>query len=447
MAGMISRRAFPALLSGTLAALRAQPARRPNIVILLADDLGYGDLGCYGHPTIRTPNLDRMAAEGMRFTQVYAAAAVCTPSRAALLTGRLPIRSGLTRVLGPFSTGGIPSSEITLAEALRGAGYAAACVGKWHLGFQPPYLPTRHGFDSYFGLPYSNDMSPATNPSPNYRKAPPTPLYRNEQVIERDPDQAQLTPRYTAEALRFIRRSAQAGRPYFLYLPYTFPHVPLAASARFRGKSPRGLYGDVVEELDWSVGEILRAVDPNTIVFFSSDNGPWLVKNEDAGSAGLLREGKMSTWEGGVREPFIARWPGHIPAGVTTQAFGTLMDLFPTCVRLAGATLPADRPYDGADLSPVLFERHPGREAQHFYYIDMDLFAVRKGPWKLHFKTVAPASGQPQPVQHDPPLLFHLLHDPSERHNVADANPQVVQELVAFAQAHRASMKPGEPQR
>jgi len=427
--------------------LQAAAGQRPNIVILFADDLGYGDLGCYGHPTIRTPNLDRMAAEGMRFTQFYSAAAVCTPSRAALLTGRLPLRSGLTRVLSPFSAGGIPASEVTLAEALKDAGYATACVGKWHLGHQPQYLPTRHGFDSYFGIPYSNDMAPNTNTVPFYRQAPLTPLYRDDRAIESDPDQSQLTPRYTEEALAFIRKSTQAKRPYFLYLPYTFPHVPLFASARFRGKSPRGLYGDVVEEIDWSAGEILRAVDRNTVVFFSSDNGPWLIKKEEGGSAGLLREGKASTWEGGVREPFIARWPGRIPAGGVTHAFGTLMDLFPTCARLAGAKVPTDRVYDGADLTPTLLEGRPGREPRHFYYIDTNLFAVRNGPWKLHLRTISPTAENSKPMEHDPPLLYHLLHDPSEKYNVADANPQVVREMLALVGDHQSSMKPGDLQR
>ncbi len=444
---MIDRRRFTSMLAGgTLAsALPAAPkAASPNFVVLLADDLGYGDLGCYGHPTIRTPNLDRMAAEGMRFTQFYSAAPVCTPSRVALMTGRLPVRSGLTRVLSPFSKGGLPESEVTLAEALKPLGYATAIVGKWHLGCLPQYMPVRHGFDRYFGLPYSNDMSPVTNSNPNYKKAPPTPLIRNDQVIEQEPDQSQLTPRYTAEAIQFLRESVKAGRPFFLYLPYTFPHVPLAASVRFRGKSTRGLYGDAVEELDWSVGEILRTlrelgVERNTLATFSSDNGPWLIKKEDGGSAGLLREGKASTWEGGMREPFIARWPGRIPAGQVTQAFGTLMDLFPTCVGAAGGKMPADRAYDGADLAPVLFNNQAGREPLMFYWNVDDLRAVRNGPWKLHLASNTPATGGGV-TEHNPPLLYNVTVDPSEKYDVAEANPGVVKELLAAIEEHRKTV-------
>ncbi|MGB9625015.1 MAG: sulfatase family protein, partial [Phycisphaerae bacterium] len=271
--------------------MTAQAAERPpNLVILFADDLGYGDLCCYGHPSIRTPNLDRMASEGLRFTDFYSAAPVCTPSRAALLTGRLPIRSGMVgttrHVLFPDSKGGLPASEITIAEALKTKGYATACVGKWHLGHLPQYLPTRNGFDSYYGIPYSNDMKPS-------------PILRNEEVIEEPAVQETLTPRYTDEAIKFIRR--EKDKPFFLYLAYNFPHVPLHVSDRFKDKSLRGLYGDVVEEIDWSVGEVLRTLRElglaeKTLVVFSSDNGPWLIKNQHGGSAGLLRDGKGSTW-------------------------------------------------------------------------------------------------------------------------------------------------------
>ncbi|MCX6637496.1 MAG: sulfatase-like hydrolase/transferase, partial [Acidobacteria bacterium] len=261
------------LAGAALPAPAQKQTSRPNIVITLADDLGYGDLGCYGHPTIRTPNLDRMAQEGARFTQFYSAAPVCTPSRVALMTGRLPGRSGLTRVLGPRAKGGLSANEITIAEALKPLGYATACVGKWHLGHRPEYLPTRHWFDSYFGIPYSNDMSPKTNPNPTFKNGPLTPLIRDDKVVAEEPDQNFLTQRYTDEATKFIRSSAKAGKPFFLYLPHTFPHVPLHASPKFRGKSSRGLYGDVVEELDWSVGEVLKTLreagaDRNTLVVF-----------------------------------------------------------------------------------------------------------------------------------------------------------------------------------
>ena len=352
-------------------------------------------------------------------------------------------------MLGPLATGGLAASEITIAEALKPLGYATACVGKWHLGHRPEYLPTRHGFDSYFGIPYSNDMSPLANPT--NKSLPPTPLIRGDKVIEEEPDQNFLTQRYTEEATKFIRSSAEAGKPFFLYMPHTFPHVPLHASPKFRGKSPRGLYGDVVEEVDWSVGEVLKTLreagaERNTLVVFSSDNGPWLIKKQDGGSAGLLRDGKATTWEGGMREPFLARWPGRIPANVVTQAFGTLMDLFPTCVKISGAKMPADREYDGADLSPVLFENSAGREPLHFYYNAEDLRALRKGPWKLHLATNEPATGGGL-SKHEPPLLYNLTVDPSEKYDVAAANPAVVSDLVGVLEQHKKTMKFGELQR
>ncbi len=412
--------------------------RPPNFVILFADDLGYGDLGCYGHPTIRTPNLDRMAAEGMRFTQFYSAACVCTPSRAALMTGRLPIRSGLSgvrRVLFPKSTGGIPASEITMAEALKPRGYASACIGKWHLGHLPQYLPTRNGFDYYFGIPYSNDMSP-------------TPLMRNTETIEEPAVQETLALRYTAEAIKFLTENRQ--KPFLLYLPYTFPHVPLHASERFKGTSSRGLYGDVVEEIDWSVGEILKTLreldlTDHTLVFFSSDNGPWLAKKQFGGSAGLLREGKGSTWEGGMREPGIFRWPGRIKAGVVTQEVGSLMDLFPTFLALAGAEVPTDREIDGKDLRPVLFGTGRSGFDVFFYYRDDKLMAVRKGPWKAHIATQPGYGGKGAEV-HDPPLLFHLLSDPSENFNLAEKHPEVAADLLKEIKKHQAGLKPVENQ-
>ncbi len=366
--------AMVALVSPAAESQGADPRQPPNIIVIFADDLGYGDLGCYGHPTIRTPRLDRMAREGMRFTQFYSAAPVCTPSRAALLTGRLPIRTGMCsekrRVLFPDSAGGLPSDEITLAEALKSRGYATMIVGKWHLGHLPQYLPTRHGFDHYFGLPYSNDMlaRPAKGNVPAW---PPLPLMRDEQVIESNPDQGQLTERYTAEALKFIAHQAHdpSRQPFFLYLPHTMPHVPLHASEKFNGKSPRGLYGDVVEAIDASTGQILDALHEHglaehTLVFFTSDNGPWLIMGERGGSAGLLREGKGSTWEGGMREPGIAWWPGTISAGSVSEALASTLDIFPTACSLAGVPLPTDRPLDGFDLSPVLRSQSSGAGMQ-----------------------------------------------------------------------------------
>jgi len=419
----------------------ADDVQKPNVVILFADDLGFGDLGCFGHPTIRTPNLDRMAAEGQKWTQFYAAASVCTPSRAALMTGRLPIRSGMCgnrRVLFPDSIGGLPAEEITLAEALKTRGYATACVGKWHLGHLPQYLPTNNGFDSYFGIPYSNDMRMWDD------RAKMAPLMRNEEVIEVPADQTTLTRRYTAEAVEFIRTNKD--RPFFLYMPHTFPHVPLYRSREFTDTSLRGLYGDVVEELDWSVGQVLDTLrqlqlDRRTMVVFTSDNGPWLIMKLNGGSAGLLREGKGCTYEGGMREPTIFWWPGRIPAGTVVADLGSTLDLFVTASKLAGAPVPDDRVIDGVDLSPALLGTGKSPRTTMFYYRNLELFAVRKGPYKAHFIT-QPAYGRGGKVAHDPPELYHLEHDPSERFNVADQHSDVVSDLIREVQRHRETLEP-----
>jgi len=425
----------------------AEATPLPSIVILLADDLGYGDLGCFGHPTIRTPNLDRMATEGVKLTQYYAWC-YCTPSRAALLLGRLPVRSGLNRVLGARSTGGIPDGEITLAAALKARGYATMCIGKWHLGHRPQFLPTRHGFDHYLGIPYSNDMNRAD------LGEPPIPLMRDETVIEQPAVQDTLTRRYTEEALKFIRDhadGARKGQPFFLYLPYTFPHVPLHASPAFRGKSPRGLYGDVVEELDDSVGQILQVLRQeqlagSTLVVFTSDNGPWLSQELNAGSAGLFREGKGTTWEGGVRVPCLAWWPGTIAPGRVVQDLASELDLFATCIELAGGRLPADRPYDSHSLVPLFRGTGSGSRNEVFYYYDDQVTAVRQGPWKLHQKTYEWASGETKSQIQSPPLLFNLATDPSERFNVAIEHPNVVVRLTKVIEGHRATVSPGSPQ-
>jgi arylsulfatase A-like enzyme len=421
----------------TLRAVRAdeppKAAQPPNVIVLFADDLGYGDLGCFGHPTIATPNLDRMAREGLRLTQFYVAECVCTPSRAALLTGRLPIRNGMCsdkrRVLFSNSTGGLPDTEVTIAEALKSKNYATACIGKWHLGHLPQFLPTRQGFDAYYGIPYSNDMKP-------------TYLLRGAQVIEDPVDQSTLTARYTAEAVSFIRQHRQG--PFFLYLPHTFPHVPLFASESFRGKSRRGLYGDVVEELDWSVGQVLDTlrelgIDKQTLVFFTSDNGPWLIRNENGGSAGLLRGGKGSTWEGGMREPTIAWWPGTIPAGRTSAELGCTTDLLATICALAEVPLPADRTLDSFDLRPVLLGTGPSPRQSLLYYRGRQLMAARLGPWKAHFMT-QDGYGQPQPEKHDPPLLFHLEHDPSEKRDLAKDHADVIAEIQKLVSEHQAGL-------
>lgn len=441
-------RLFAAGLLGSGGVLAAP--RRPNIVMIYADDLGYGDLGCYGNPTIRTPNLDRMAAEGTRFTQWYSAAPVCTPSRAALLTGRYPVRSGMTRVLFPNSPGGIPESETTIAQVLKGAGYRTAAIGKWHLGCLPRYMPLRHGFDSYFGLPYSNDMTPTPGPgssgAPQY---PPLPLYKDDKVVETGPDQSTLTQRYTAEAVKSIQ--AAGANPFFLYFAHTFPHVPLYASARFRGKSPRGLYGDAVEELDWSAGEVLKAIsaaghDRNTLVVFSSDNGPWLPRKQYGGSAGLLKEGKGTTWEGGMREPCIARWPGTVPAAVSTAPC-CMLDLFPTFASLAGAKPPEGDVLDGEDIGPVLRGQSPGHDRAFFYWNAEELRAIRMGPWKLHVVTNTTETQPATVMKLDTPALYQVEHDPSEKLDVAAGHPDIVQKLLNVMEAHKAQIQHGPLQR
>jgi arylsulfatase A len=436
----------------------SRATRRPNIIIILADDLGWGDLGCYGHPSIRTPNLDRLAAEGMRFTDFYSTAEVCTPSRAALLTGRYPIRSGMCddkyRVLRRVSSGGLPAQEITIAQALKSQGYSTACIGKWHLGNymnDTAHHPRRHGFDFYFGLPHSNDMNPtpaapkgATSRLDQQAEWWAAPLFYNEELVECPADQTTLTRRYTEEAVKFIH--AHRHGPFFLYLAHTFPHVPLFASSQFKGQSRRGLYGDVVEEIDWSVGQVVEGLrheklDQNTLVFFTSDNGPWLIQGEAGGSAGPLREGKGSTWEGGMREPAIAWWPGRVPGGIVTRELACTMDLFTTSLKLAGAKVPADRVIDGVDMAPILFGAGPSRREVFYYYRGTQLYAVRKGTFKAHLITRS-AYGPDAPVPHEPPLLFDLGHDPGERFDVAPSHPDVLADIAREVERHRATVTP-----
>ena len=442
------------LLSPLVLVSQLHAERPPNIVVIFCDDLGYGDLGCFGHPTLRTPNLDAMAASGMKFTQFYSASPVCTPSRAALLTGRLPQRSGMCsdrrRVLFPNSKSGLPADEITLAEALKTKGYATACVGKWHLGHLKPYLPTNNGFDSYFGIPYSNDMDRDGSKGPKGRDAfwdPKieywnVPLLKDEEVFERPADQTTIARRYTQAAVEFI--DTNKDQPFFLYFAHNFPHVPLFASPKFLGKSPRGLYGDVVEEIDWSVGQVLMAlkkagVAENTLVIFTSDNGPWLTFDDHGGSAGLLRGGKGSTWDGGMREPTIAWWPGTIKPGQVSTQLASTMDIFATACALVGAKLPDDREMDSYDLTPVLKGTgDSGREA-FFYYRGYKLMAARVGAYKAHFMT-QDGYGQPKPAEHDPPLLFNLEVDPSEKYNIADKHPDVLKTIGETVARHQEKM-------
>lgn len=417
---------------------RAQPAaeRPPNVVLLFADDMGYGDAGTYGHPTIRTPHLDRMAREGMRLTQFYSASPACTASRYALLTGRLPVRSGFSWVLYPQSERGLHPREVTLAEGLKQAGYATAAYGKWHLGTtRAGYLPLQQGFDEYFGLPYSNDMRP-----PRWA---PIPLMEGNDTLATNPDQSTLTRRYTERGLDFIQR--HRDQPFFLYLPYAMPHLPLAPGAAFAGQSPRGRYGDVIEEIDWSVGQILEVLRAyglaeQTLVVFTSDNGPWIIKGARGGSAGLLRDGKGSTWEGGIRAPMIAWAPGRIPAGTVQQTPVTTMDLYTSILRWAGQAPPTDRPVDGRDVRAVLTGAADSLEATPLFFYGPDsLHAVRHGPWKLHVRTSSQTGAQY--FDGAVPLLFHLEHDPSEQYDLSEAYPEVVERLTRLIETHAAAVE------
>jgi arylsulfatase A len=435
---------MPVLLWIQLASLFSggliQATEKPNIVMIFCDDLGYGDLGVYGNPTIRTPHLDRMASEGMRFTDFYSAASVCTPSRAALMTGRYPVRSGMCsdrrRVLFPNSMGGLPKEEWTIAEALKEQGYATAAVGKWHLGHRVEYLPTRHGFDSYYGIPYSNDMDPTpTAPRGAAKSLQPqvtwwnVPLLRDEKVVEQPAEQTTITRRYTREAIKWIKANQET--PFFLYLAHSMPHVPLFRSPKFAHRSLRGLYGDVIEEIDWSVGQVMNflrqtGLDENTLVFFTSDNGPWLTQGPAGGTAGLLREGKGSTWEGGMREPAIAWWPGVIRGGQISSALASTLDLFPTFIKLAGGRIREDHALDGHDMASVLFHGREARRPHFAFFRGTRIFALRMGAYKAHFLTKS-AYGRDPVITHERPLIFNLQHDPSERFDLGESRPELVQ--------------------
>lgn len=412
-------------------------------MILLCDDLGYGDLGCYGNRAIRTPNIDRAAAEGARLTEFYATP-TCTPSRAALLTGRYPIRSGLTRVLVPTEHFGIPDAEVTLAEALKVQGYRTACIGKWHLGNRPPYRPTKHGFDHFYGLLYSNDM---TLPVVHW---PPIKLFRGDRPVESPVEQRTLTARLTAEALRFIAGSR--SDPFLMYVPYTMPHLPWTASSDFAGKSAYGAYGDAVEEIDWSVGEILKALarhglDEDTVVIFLSDNGPEVATPRPGGSTGGLRGGKGATWEGGVRVPCVIRWPGQVPAGIVRPGITCIMDLFATALELARVDVPRDHAVDGRNLMPFLKGEAPPPHSEHYYYRGKRLFAVRSGAWKLHLWRMQTGKHGKyrRAVMCDSPELYNLEKDPGERQDVAGKNHDLVARLRRLAADFEGAMEPGKP--
>ena len=453
---------------GTFLTGVVQGADPPNFVLIFADDLGYGDLASYGHPSFQTPHLDRMAAEGVRFTDFYVPMPFCAPSRASILTGRYPFRHGIVGNPSPDSgvnDYGLPGSEVTIAQALKQQRYATTCIGKWHLGHVPEYLPTLRGFDSYFGILYSNDMRPVQ-------------LVEDDRVFEYPVVQATLTKRYTQRALRFIE--SKRDEPFFLYVAHAMPHKPLAASEDFyTPHTPHDLYADVIRELDWSVGQILAKLreldlDRKTLVVFTSDNGPsW------GGSTGGLRGMKGRTWDGGIRVPFIAWWPGRIPAGLVSEAISASIDIFPTFAKLAGTSLPVDRTLDGRDIFPLMTSA--GASSPHEAILAMSggrLQIIRSGKWKLHVRAPGPPRGteniqsyidasfnfrhpdgttiiapfeQPHPTRHPGVLtgdirkdmmLFDLDADPSEQHDVADSHPEVVKRLKALFDEHDGDETP-----
>jgi len=442
--------------AAALAAAKGMPAiaaaskDKPNFIIIFIDDQGYQDLGCFGSPNIKTPNIDQMAKDGMRFTDFYSAASVCTPSRAALMTGCYPERVGNLGVLFPRNNTGLNPEETTIAKMLKASGYATACVGKWHLGHLKEFLPTSHGFDSYYGIPYSNDMTIAQNmklakdivlrekqtletlkkPKKNF-----VPLMRDEEVIEYPANQNTLTKRYTQEAVSFIKKNKSGN--FFLYMPHTMPHIPLYVSPEFEGKSDAGLYGDCIEEIDWSVGQIVKTlkaegIDKNTFIVYTSDNGPWNLRGNNTdkvkgnmnrrigGSALPLRGYKFQKWEGGMREPTVMCWPGRIPAGKVCGELAGTIDILPTIAALSGAKLP-EKKIDGKDITPLI-EARPNAKTPHKAYFYRTK-GVRSGNWKFIDKQ-----------------LFDLSADISESKNLAAENPEIVARLKKLLEAHKAEM-------
>lgn len=434
---------FGMLLVGKAEGYFQESPPSPNIVLIYCDDLGYADVGCFGSKA-PTPHIDRLAKEGRKFTSFYVAQAVCSASRAALLTGCYPNRIGILGALGPTATHGIADGELTIAELLKERGYATAIYGKWHLGHLPPFLPERHGFDDYFGLPYSNDMWPK-HPT---AKFPALPLIEKNQTIELDPDQHQLTRWYGDKAVAFIERNKD--RPFFLYLPHSMPHVPLFTSADFAGRTGLGLHADVIAEIDDSVGKILTALDQhklteNTLVIFTSDNGPWLSYGDHAGSAGSLRQGKGTSFDGGVRVPCVMRWPRKIPAGSESNQPLMTIDLLPTFAKFCGASLPTQA-IDGKDMSEVLIgDPSKPNDNPYFFYWGSELQAVRQGKWKLHFphdyiSIVEPGrNGQPGKLEtrRITQALYDLDADIGETRDVSAQNPSITAGLSALADDQR----------
>lgn len=388
---------------------------RPNVIVILTDDLGYGDLGVHGNTVINTTNIDQMANEGVRFTNAYASASNCTPSRAGLLTGRYPIRSGMAhQVIFVEDTHGLPTEEITIADMLKPLGYQSAIIGKWHLGHTESYWPTKQGFDYYFGLPYSNNQSPLA-------------LYRNEVKIEEPVDQKTLTERYTQETIQFIEQNK--NQPFFIYLAHTFPHAPLHVSKTFEGKSKASLYGDTVETIDWSTGEILKSLkrmglDENTLVIFTSDNGPY-----QGGNTANLRGTKGTPWEGGYRVPFIARWPKKIQEGIETDAMTMNIDILPTIQGMTGAKLPDKHVIDGKDIMPVLKGQKTSPHEKLYFFSDEKIAAVRTPNWKVMLRARYRGIDRWLP-EHDVHLLFDMNKDSLEQYSVAQNHPQVWKQMM-----------------
>ena len=417
-------------------------SKTPNFIVIFTDDQGYEDIGCFGSPKIKTPHLDKLAAEGRKFTSFYSANSVCSPSRAALMTGCYPTRVSVPGVLFPRHKEGLNPDEITIAEVLKTKGYATSCIGKWHIGHKPKFLPTRQGFDSYYGIPYSNDMTidPEAQLAADINlregftldriknekpKKNLVPLMRNEEVIEYPCDQTTLTKRYTEEAVKFIEKNED--KPFFLYLPHTMPHIPLFASKKFKGKSDRGPYGDTIEEIDWSVGEIMKALrknslDENTLVIYSSDNGPWKLKEGRGGSAHPLRGYKFQTYEGGMRVPCIMSWKGKIPSGTVCDEIGATIDLLPTFADLAGAKIPDDRIIDGKNIWPIISGKKGARSPHdiYYYYKGNRLESARQGKWKIR----RPGK-KSQSVE-----LYDLDNDIAESKNLSQKNPELIQTIL-----------------
>jgi arylsulfatase A-like enzyme len=408
-------------LSTSVSGQTSSETKLPNIVYIFADDLGYGDIGCFGAMDIKTPGIDRIAKEGIKFTEFYSASALCSPSRAALLTGRLPQRMGINQVFFASSYTGMASSEITIAELLKKKEYSTGIVGKWHLGHRHQFLPLQQGFDSYFGIPYSNDMLSVV-------------YMRDNEVEDFNVEQAYTTKTYTKEALKFIDENRK--NPFFLYVAHNMPHVPIYASDDFLGTSERGLYGDVIQELDWSVEQIVEKLEKlnlleNTLIVFSSDNGPWLVMEDHAGSAGILREGKQYTFEGGMRVPTVAMWKGHISEGTVSTDLASQMDWFPTIAKLAGIELPNDRALDGNDISDVLFNTGKRSDDTYLYIHLDDLRGYRKGDWKvkLPYEGFPGAPYKKAVAAHDT-LLFNLKTDPGEKTNLYFKEKELAKSLI-----------------